>query len=121
VRRQDTDAERRAFLDRLHVELFGKGLDALQPDTLVTVTRTMADAAILSDDDLLRNYREAGDRVPRLMDEAEVGDTPEERRWVTGAAERILRAVLQREMELRGLGGRGVINGMTRANALEVL
>lgn len=94
MRRSDTLAERRAFLDDLHRTVFGRGLEAVEPDTLATVLQTCADSALLSDVDVRTHWEnvdqiveaEAGAHGPG-MEEAAI----------------VLRAVLRREMVLRSM------------------
>lgn len=101
-RPSDTDEERREFLEGVHRQLFGKGLDTLGSDTLAVVMKTMADAAILSDEGVMARW----DQQQQLVDAGAVGIMDTEGPFdpdMSQAALQLLRAVLRREMRLRGL------------------
>lgn len=133
ARASDTLAERHAFLEGAHQELFGHGLENLDPDTLNTVEQTMADAAVLSDGDVRKHFiateRMVAAGAVGLMDVySNLGAEIEPRPAADAAALQLLRRVLRREMLLRDLAvgipvsnGLSVLDGALRGRAVTML
>lgn len=124
MRGSDTNAERRQFLEDTHRAIFGKGLDSLTPESMSLMTQTMADSAVLSDADVRMHY----ERTEQLAATGAVGidaANPDINPQDSVAALQLLRRVLRREMDMRGLPTgipvkqqHTVIDGRTRARAL---
>jgi hypothetical protein len=131
-RPQETDAERREFLDSINRELFGRDTNELSPEALKSCLQTMSTVAVLTDDGVMTHW----DRQQQLVNAGAVGLADWEGQSfepeMSQQALQLLRAVLRREMRLRGLtppdgeplnealrGARGrLLDGRNRLRAL---